>query len=253
MLKKQNLQKKEFVKINSAAEFQTEFAKIEETEITTGFHMTMKMEMPEMGFEKFDMNIYYLPGATEDATPTIAAKYDFNMEYEEEMTMAAVGTMYDVDGYTYTDATINMTAAGQTMNYTQKQKAESGTDVVASMVSMYEMYTDLGSILTMMPDFEDLEGVEFYKSTDGTQIKIVVAPGTELDGMVAEQVEMTIEFAEGKVTGFAMVMKATITDGEVIIPMNMEITLTQFAGEIELPSFEGYTEAEGSGFPGLEF
>ena len=246
MAQEAKLAKKEFVKMNTAAEFQAEFDKIEETDIATGYHMTMSMKMDVgdyMKFNNFYMNMYYIPGVGEEA-PTIASKFDMDIAMGDEMAMTMVGTMYAVDGYSYTDAKMGTTMQGVTANVETKTKAELGYGDADSFLEIGMMYGELSTMLERLPEMMEAEGVEFYKSTDGTQIKIVVAPGTELDGMVAEQVEMTIEFAEGKVTGFSMITKATMVDGDYTAPVEMSVTLTQFTGEIEFPSFEGYTEAE---------
>lgn len=261
------LEQKEFTQLTSAAEFQTKMAEIEETQITDGYHMTfnMKMNMPLLGmnFEKFNMNMYYVPGETAEETK-IAAKYDMKMDMNMdlgfgdpiEMSTEANGTMYVTDGYAYTDVKGTATANGQTEDMTEKTKVPFVLGAGEGPIGMAEAFADLEQIFGMFyfEDMQDIEGVKFFVSTDGTQLKMTLDAFEEVgeeDGIKVNKYEMVFQFAEGRLTGMAIDVNMELTSGGETIPMEMKITVAPFAGEIDMPAnFDGYKEPEelGLGF-----
>ena len=257
------LEKKEFTQLNSVAEFQTKMAEIEETQITGGYHMSfnMKMNMPMMGmnFEKFNMNMYYVPGETAEETK-LAAKYDMKMDMNMdlgfgdpiEMETEANGTMYVTDGYAYTDVKGKATANGETEDVTEKTKVPFVLGAGEGPIGMAEAFADLEQIFGMVKfeEMQDVEGVKFFVSTDGTQLKMTL-DAFEDEGVKVNKYEMVFQFAEGRLTGMAIDVNMELTEGGETIPMEMKITVAPFAGEIDMPAnFDGYTEPEESG---LEF
>lgn len=253
------LEQKEFTQLTSVAEFQTKMAEIEETQITDGYHMTfnMKMNMMGMNFEKFNMNMYYVPGETAEETK-VAAKYEMKMDMNMdlgfgdpiEMSTEANGTMYVTDGYAYTDVKGTATANGETEDMTEKTKVPfvlGGTDDPTAMAAAF---ADLETIFGMVnfEDMQDVEGVKFFVSTDGTQLKMTI-DAFEEEGVKVNKYEMVFQFAEGRLTGMAIDVNMELTEGGETIPMEMKITVAPFAGEIDMPAnFDGYTEPEEPGF-----
>lgn len=257
------LEKKEFTQLNSVAEFQTKMDEITDKEIVNGYHMSFEAKMNMMGFadfEKFNMNMYYVPGETVETTK-LAAKYDVKMNMDMEIpgmdpiesTAEMEGTMYVKDGYSYSAIKGSATANGETENIDEKTKAPFGLGEGMDFASMATDFADLESLLAQFQfeDMLDVEGVSFFVSTDGTQLKMVV-DAFEEEGLKVSKYEMIFQFAEGKLTGFAIEAVMEVGVGDEVMPMEMKITVAPFEGEIDMPeTFEGYTEETEE--PGLGF
>ena len=80
----------------------------------------------------------------------------------------------------------------------------------------------------------------------------MVVDAFEEEGLKVSKYEMIFQFAEGKLTGFAIEAVMEVGLGDEVMPMEMKITVAPFEGEIDMPeTFEGYTEETEE--PGLGF